>query len=181
MRSPTCALITTAFCIFMAACYTFATSVYGQQYSGSGIEKDIDVRYQDLNFLVKTVADSQIDTITVTPELYSIAVRIVPTPEISSLTMTIPRELLDATDDQGRDDDFVILANQRPILYEEVEKNDNTRTLRMNVPANTTEVVVVGSSVIPEFPLTALSITMGTLMFFIVSLRFSQKKLGRNN
>jgi hypothetical protein len=63
---------------------------------------------------------------------------------LSTLELSIPRDLLDSKQD-GNDTDFFIIADGEAITFTEVESTDTTRTLFMELSPGTTELEIFGT------------------------------------
>jgi len=88
----------------------------------------------------------------ITPDVdaKSLIIRIEATDD-GSITLTIPRSILDAVLENGEDDEFFVLID-----LEEVSDYDETttpthRTLTIEFPAGTEEIEIIGTFVVPEF------------------------------
>jgi len=66
-----------------------------------------------------------------------------------SITLTIPRSILDATINNG-DDEFFVLVDGEEVYFEEIITSAD-RTLTINFSAGTEEIEIIGTFVIPEF------------------------------
>jgi len=66
-----------------------------------------------------------------------------------SLTLTIPRSVLDATIN-GEDDDFFVLVDGEEVDFDETTTSTD-RTLTIAFPAGAEEIEIIGTFVIPEF------------------------------
>jgi predicted secreted protein with PEFG-CTERM motif len=66
-----------------------------------------------------------------------------------SLTLTIPRSVLDATMN-GEDDDFFVLIDGEEVDFEETTDSTN-RILTIAFPAGAEEIEIIGTFVVPEF------------------------------
>ena len=66
-----------------------------------------------------------------------------------SLTLTIPRSILDATIN-GEDDDFFILIDGEEVDFDETTTSTD-RTLTIAFPAGAEEIEIIGTFVVPEF------------------------------
>ena len=66
-----------------------------------------------------------------------------------SLTLTIPRSVLDATMN-GEDDDFFVLIDGEEVDFEE-STSSTDRTLTIAFPAGAEEIEIIGTFVVPEF------------------------------
>ncbi len=67
-----------------------------------------------------------------------------------SLTLTIPRSVLDATINNGEDDDFFVLIDGEEVDFDETTSS-NDRTLTIAFPAGAEEIEIIGTFVVPEF------------------------------
>lgn len=79
------------------------------------------------------------------------------------MTITLPRNVIDAKQTDGEDAKFIVLVDGKVTNYEE-NKFDDYRVIAINILNNTSEVQIVGSRVVPEFStimiILALSITI---------------------
>jgi predicted secreted protein with PEFG-CTERM motif len=66
-----------------------------------------------------------------------------------SLTLTIPRSVLDATINGG-DDDFFVLIDGEEVDFDEITTSTH-RTLTIAFPAGAEEIEIIGTFVVPEF------------------------------
>jgi predicted secreted protein with PEFG-CTERM motif len=66
-----------------------------------------------------------------------------------SLTLTIPRSVLDATINGG-DDDFFVLIDGEEVDFDEIVSSTD-RTLTIAFPAGAEEIEIIGTFVVPEF------------------------------
>jgi len=76
-----------------------------------------------------------------------------------SLTLTIPRSVLDATINGG-DDDFFVLIDGEEVDFDETTSSTD-RTLTIAFPAGAEEIEIIGTFVVPEF---------GTIAVMILSI-----------
>ena len=73
-----------------------------------------------------------------------------------SLTLTIPRSVMDATIN-GEDDQFFVLVDGEEVDFEET-KTSKDRTLTIQFPVGAEEIEIIGTFVIPEFGTIAVMI-----------------------
>ncbi len=66
-----------------------------------------------------------------------------------SLTLTIPRSVMDATINGG-DDDFFVLIDGEEVDFDEITTSTD-RTLTITFPAGAEEIEIIGTFVVPEF------------------------------
>jgi len=86
------------------------------------------------------------------------------------LTITLPRELIDAKFN-GDDDDFFVLVDAEEVDFDET-KTDLERTLIIGFPAGTEEIEIIGTFVIPEFgTIAALILAVAIISIIAVSAR----------
>jgi len=74
-----------------------------------------------------------------------------------SLTLTIPRSVLDATINNGEDDDFFVLIDGEEVDFDETTTSTD-RTLTIAFPAGAEEIEIIGTFVVPEFGVIATMI-----------------------
>ena len=77
-----------------------------------------------------------------------------------TVSIQIPRNMIDAKKLDGSDDTYIVTSDKSIISFNET-KTLLSRTLVISFPANTNEISIYGTTVIPEFPI--------ALMVFIIS------------
>jgi predicted secreted protein with PEFG-CTERM motif len=83
-----------------------------------------------------------------------------------TLTITLPREVIDAKLN-GADDEFIVLVDGEEAEYEETDTTATSRTLSIAVPAGSSEIEIIGTFVIPEFGIIAalvLAVAVGAII-----------------
>lgn len=88
-----------------------------------------------------------------------------------SLSIALPRDVIDAKSSDGFDDSFFILVDGEEALFDEII-SDTERIISVNLPAGTEQVEIVGTFVIPEFGTIAIMILVVSIVSLIV---FSSK------
>jgi len=73
-----------------------------------------------------------------------------------TLTITIPRSVMDATTN-GADDDYFVLVDGEEVDFEETTTSKD-RTLTIQFPAGAEEIEIIGTFVVPEFGTIAVMI-----------------------
>ena len=87
-----------------------------------------------------------------------------------SLTLTIPRSVLDATIN-GEDDDFFVLIDGEEVDFEEVSTSTD-RTLTIAFPAGAEEIEIIGTFVVPEFgTIAAMILAVAIISIIAVSAK----------
>ena len=107
------------------------------------------------------------NVVNVTPdsEASSVIVELDATTEQGVLTITLPRDVMDAKISDDEDDDFFVLVDGEEVAFEET-KTDADRTLAIEFPAGAEEVEIIGTFVVPEFG----TIAMMVLAIAIISI-----------
>jgi predicted secreted protein with PEFG-CTERM motif len=87
-----------------------------------------------------------------------------------SLTLTIPRSVLDATMN-GEDDDFFVLIDGEEVDFEETTDSTN-RILTIAFPAGAEEIEIIGTFVVPEFgTIAAMILAVAIISIIAVSAK----------
>lgn len=125
-------------------------------------EGTVTVTFEDHSFdVAASLPNGSVEFIDVDPDFTSVILT-VSADEDGELMITLPRELIDAKIG-GDDDEFIVLVNGEESDYEETETTDTERTLSIMVPAGTEEIEIVGTQVIPEFPIAVMAV-MGAII-----------------
>ena len=86
----------------------------------------------------------------VIPDLNAVSLLIyIETTDAGSITLTIPRTVLDASINEG-DDEFFVLVDGEEVDFEEIRTSEN-RTLTIDFLAGTEQIEIIGTFVVPEF------------------------------
>ena len=87
-----------------------------------------------------------------------------------SLTLTIPRSILDATMN-GQDDDFFVLIDGEEVDFEETTSSTD-RILTIAFPAGAEEIEIIGTFVVPEFgTIAAMILAVAIISIIAVSAK----------
>jgi predicted secreted protein with PEFG-CTERM motif len=87
-----------------------------------------------------------------------------------SLTLTIPRSILDATIN-GEDDDFFVLIDGEEVDFDETTTSTD-RTLTIAFPAGAEEIEIIGTFVVPEFgTIAAMILAVAIISIIAVSAK----------
>jgi predicted secreted protein with PEFG-CTERM motif len=88
-----------------------------------------------------------------------------------SISLMIPREVLDSTSDEG-DSDFIVLVDGEEADFEEIENDDATRTLDITFSEGSTQIEVIGTYAVPEFgTMAAIILAVAIVSIIAVSAR----------
>ena len=84
------------------------------------------------------------------PDLDAVSLLIyIETTDEGSITLTIPRSILDASINDG-DDEFFVLVDGEEVDFEEIKTTED-RTLTIDFLAGTEQIEIIGTFVVPEF------------------------------
>jgi predicted secreted protein with PEFG-CTERM motif len=86
------------------------------------------------------------------------------------LTVTLPRDILDATVN-GEDDDFFVIVDGEEVNYEETKTSED-RTLAIQFPSGAEEIEIIGTFVVPEFgTVTAMILAIAIISIIAISAK----------
>jgi predicted secreted protein with PEFG-CTERM motif len=87
------------------------------------------------------------------------------------LTITLPRELIDATGIDGEDEDYFVLVDGEEVDFGETTTSID-RTLTISFPAGAEEIEIIGTHVIPEFgAIAALILAVAIISIIAISAK----------
>ncbi len=90
--------------------------------------------------------------------------------EDGTLTLTIPRSVLDATIN-GEDDDFFVLIDGEEVDYDETTSSTD-RILTIAFPAGAEEIEIIGTFVVPEFgTIAAMILAVAIISIIVISAK----------
>ena len=107
------------------------------------------VTVQDSNDLISyDITNAKL--LNVIPDLDAVSLLIyIETTDAGSITLTIPRTILDASINGG-DDEFFVLVDGEEVDFEEIRTSED-RTLTIDFLAGTEQIEIIGTFVVPEF------------------------------
>ena len=101
------------------------------------------------NFVLSyTITGGSVISIAPDDEANSLIIEIETTSD-GELTITLPRELIDATAEDGGT--FFVLVDDEEVEFEEIESTAADRTLKIPFTVGSTQIEIIGSFVVPEF------------------------------
>ncbi len=155
----------------------FSSLLPVQQLSYSQAKTNISVEYAGHRFNVNaSLTNGNIESIEVYPDFSSIVATVSTTDKDGELAITLPRDLIDAKA-EGKDDQFIVTVDGQDWDFEEVNAKSTDRTLRIQVPAGTGEIEIIGTQVIPEFPLAELFALTASIAMVTVLLMRTQRQV----
>ncbi|MGI0046764.1 MAG: PEFG-CTERM sorting domain-containing protein [Nitrosotalea sp.] len=126
-----------------------------------------------------TIASGSLNNITIDPQSISLVVSINSTSD-GSITLQIPRALIDAKTSSGQDDTFIILIDGAEVKPQSESANGDYRTLTILFLQGDQDIEIIGTQIVPEFgPIAALVLAIAIISIIAVSaktgLRFMPK------
>ena len=117
--------------------------------------------------------------INVIPDLDAVSLLIyIQTTDDGSITLTIPRSVLDATINNG-DDEFFVLVDGEEVDFEEIT-TDTDRRLTIGFSAGTEQIEIIGTFVIPEFgTIAAMILAVAIISIVAISAKSKLNMLSR--
>lgn len=88
-----------------------------------------------------------------------------------SISLAIPRDVLDATED-GADVDFIVLVDDEEADFEETDSDDSTRMVDITFPEGASQIEIIGTYAVPEFgTMAAIILAVAIVSIIAVSAR----------
>ena len=130
----------------------------------------------DVEYIIRgsTVKDMLVD-----PEIFALIVIIESTGD-GSLTLDLPRESIDAKKSDGSDDIFIITIDDMEVSYEELITNEKTRTITIQFEEGDSDIIVIGTQIIPEFGTIASLILAVSIISVIILSTKKKMQIGFN-
>ena len=121
------------------------------------------------NFVLSyTITGGSVLSVTPDDEANSLIIGISTTSD-GELTITLPRELIDAIGPDGEEDTFFVLIDGEEVDFDET-KTSTDRTLTIAFPDGAEEIEIIGSFVVPEFgTIAALILAIAIISIIAVS------------
>ena len=129
-------------------------------------EKNYHMEIDDNSFDIKYDFDGDVIAMEIDKELNSLLIGTENVKD-SQFQITLPNDLISAENNE-----FAILVNGFEVEYEVVETGDTYLTFF--VPGYTEEIEIIGTHVVPEFPLGAV-LALGSITGIIILLQKSKK------
>ncbi len=160
------------------ATYSGQTAQSTFQFTGGGGPPTpagtVRVTFEGNTFDVKaSLSNGSIKSIDVDPDFTSLVISVSTGASDGTLTITLPRQLIDAKID-GDDDAFIVLVDGDEAEADETSTTSTERTLSIPVPAETEEIEIIGTQVIPEFGILAALVLAAAVGAIVVMSRRTQ-------
>jgi predicted secreted protein with PEFG-CTERM motif len=153
------------FSILFLISFVSAYAASHPEYSGIGNPSEYVLNIDDHTFQIYYQVDGELIAMAIDPELTSLLIAL---ESDSVFKIDLDHELINA-----HNNEFAILVNGFEVEYE-IVSDDNSSTLTFFVPEHTEEIEIIGTHVIPEFPLGAI---FGLAVLIITITVISSRKL----
>lgn len=139
----------------------FNTPIFAQTLDESSNSKYV-LEIDQHEYLISYVVNADVIAMEIDPESKSLLIGLDDTYD-SAFSITVEHELINA-----QNNEFVILVNGHEVNYEITSDSVNS-TFTFFVPTGSEEVEIIGTSVIPEFPIGAIfgfAVMISSIMIF---------------
>ena len=97
-----------------------------------------------------TIVGGDVESIMIDPNIFGIVLKI-NTLDEGKIILDLPREFIDAEKQNGKDDMFIVLIDDKQTTYDELTLNSDIRTIIIDFEKYDSEIKIIGTYVIPEF------------------------------
>ena len=163
-----------------------------QEICGNGIDDDHDglidegctttpttqpsigrLKVQSTDFAVRyEISGGKVSTAAIDVDTNVLSIKIKSTAD-GELTVTLPRELIDAKKDNGKDDVFFVLVDDEETEFSQ-KVTSSSRTLGITFQKGTTDITIYGTQSVPEFPIAALILVTSIAVTLIISTKWNK-------
>ena len=145
----------------------------------SNVFQVIDPNSQQTFSVNYTITGGSVNSMTIDAQSISLIVSINSTND-GSITLQMPRTLIDAKTSSGQDDSFIILIDGAEVKPQSESSNGEYRTLTIQFLQGDKDIEIIGTQIVPEFgPIAALVLAIAIISIIAVSaktgLRFMPK------
>ncbi|MGI0057679.1 MAG: PEFG-CTERM sorting domain-containing protein [Nitrosarchaeum sp.] len=120
-----------------------------------------DVKYSIEGGIVKNMS--------IDKNIFALIVTIEPT-DNGSISLEIPREILDAKKQDKTDEAFIIIIDGIETPYKETVIDSNSRAITINFEQDDSDIEIIGTTIIPEFgTITVMILTIGIITTIFVT------------
>lgn len=116
------------------------------------------------------LSNGTVKTMEVDEDFTSVVITIETNDTDGQLVIKLPRALIDAKLDES-DDTFLVLVDGDEGDFQETSTTADERELTVDIPANVEEVEIVGTQVVPEFPIAVMAVMATVLGTTIAATR----------
>jgi hypothetical protein len=123
-------------------------------------EYDEDTSYFEVLDTISALASNgNVTSISADPDFYSIILTLETNSSDGTLDLVLPRNAIDSKDG-NEDSKFTVVVDATEVSYTETRTSETERDLEILIPAGTQQVEIIGTQVVPEFPLPLLMVVL---------------------
>lgn len=129
-------------------------------------KETVSVKYGDTTFdIATTYSNGKVVNATLIFEDNQLLLDLDPSQtEDGQLNVTLPRALIDSKlEDLSADEQFTIVLSDSEATFVETASTDTARTLSIDIPVGTEFLTIVGTQVVPEFPI-GITLVMSAIL-----------------
>ena len=142
-------------------------SVTTEESNSTQVDFSNSIKLSDFDHVLSyDLSSANLKNILVQPESNSLVI-LIDSLDDGSLSIALPRDVIDAKSSDGFDDSFFILVDGEEALFDETI-SETERIISVNFPAGTEQVEIIGTFVIPEFGTIAIMILVVSIVSLIV-------------
>ena len=128
----------------------------------------------DVKYIIK---GGIVKDMTVDPDMLTLEVQINSTDD-GEIFLELPREYIGAEKQNGNDEIFIILIDEKQVPYKESSTHSESRSITIEFNQNDSDIEIIGTYIIPEFGTIAMMILMiGILSTILVAKNKFQIKI----
>ena len=165
------------FCLLLIFCSSIIQTADAQ-----GSNSTIDLKIDDKSYPVKyNITGGKLSNMTAMKENSTLAIELV-TNNDGTLTLELPRNIMDSKNPQNEDEDYIVFADGVQIGADQITTNDQVRTLSIDFDKGVEEIEIAGTRIVPEFgPLTPLLLAVGIIGVLAVTTKLIRFILPKNS
>ena len=124
-----------------------------------------------------TMVGGTVESTMIDPNIFGVVLKINALDE-GKIILDLPREFIDAEKQNGKDEVFIVLIDDKQTTYDEFTSNSDIRTITINFEKDDSEIKIIGTYVIPEFgTIVMIILTIGIMASILLTRNRFQIKI----
>jgi hypothetical protein len=161
MNQKTIAVLAAMSALSFISFVSISAAAFGQpasdQYSAKAVK--VDGNQYLIRYIIN--GDALIQNMTVDKDAKSVIVTLAPNHGNGTLSLQLPRNMIEAQDDNRVDIDYIVSVDGTRQYSTEFEKSETARAIRLTFPSDARQITISGTYVVPEFPFAAIIAVAG--------------------
>jgi hypothetical protein len=149
---------------------SISAEAFGQptsdQYSAMAVK--VDGKQYLIRFML--YGGASIQNMTVDKDTKSLIVTLAPDHGNDTLSLQLPRNMIDAQGNNGDDIDYMVSVDGTSQNFTEFEKSDTARAIRLSFSGDARQITISGTYVVPEFGMAAALVIITSGMIATLAL-----------